>query len=95
MGLKDWNPIEAMGIGEKKHLGRATGIEISMAMSLTLKDFIFSPYDTDEAPIRDMKLKLRELFLRHLNLSLQRHGEIAIFDEEDGLVIKTQPFHKE
>jgi len=89
MGLKDWNPIKAMGIGEKKPLRRATGIEISMAMSLALEDFIFSPYDSDEAPIRDMKLKLRELFLRRLNVRLQCHGEIAMFDKEHGLVIMT------
>lgn len=92
MNLKTWNPIKAMGIGENKspHKRRATGLEISTAMTAALKEFIFYPHKTDGVAMLDMKLELQELFLKYLNNvpSLQSRGEVAIFDKEDGLLIK-------
>jgi len=91
MGLKTWNPIKAMGIGEKKpQRRRPTGFEISIAMTVALEEFIFYPHQTDGEAMLSMKLELQELFLKYLNnvKSLQTHGETAIFDAEHGLLIE-------
>ena len=94
MGMKTWNPIKAMGIGENKspHRRRATGLEISTAMAAALKEFIFYPHETDGAAMLDMKLELQELFLKYLNNapSLQSHGELAKFDREHDGVYATK-----
>jgi len=86
---RHWMLFSHKGTKEQKRR-RATGLEISAAMSAALNEFVFYPHESDGAAMLAMKVELQELFLKYLNASqsLQIHGEIAVFDHEDGLIIE-------
>lgn len=67
---------------------RARLLEVALAASKTLMDYIFYPAACDSPELIALKQTFQKSFLTNLNAMLQTTGEIATFDKEHGLVIE-------
>jgi hypothetical protein len=91
LNLKFWirqKPKQAQEQQSQERRRRPTRLEVSIAMTSALMQFICYPHDDDSPAMLAIKQELQESFLTYLNnLETINKDGIAVFNKELGLYI--------